>query len=111
MGSPISRALLFLILAGALTTYSFWIYHRIELAVPAARRLAIVRSVTLVLVLLLLFDPRLPMSTTGGDSGRWILLDASLSMTATGADDTTPSAVARARAQELEDQGLSLIHI
>lgn len=109
MGSPISRALLFLILAGALTTYSFWIYHRIELAVPAARRLAIVRSVTLVLVLLLLFDPRLPMSTTGGGSGRWILLDASLSMTATGADDTTPSAGARARAQELKDQGWTVV--
>ncbi|MGB1780361.1 MAG: hypothetical protein ACPHQP_12455, partial [Longimicrobiales bacterium] len=109
MGSPILRALLFLVLAGALTTYAFWIYLRVELAIPAARRLAIVRSATLVLVLLLLFDPRLPTGGPAGDAGRWVLLDASASMTATGADGSTPSEAAAARAQELAAQGWTVV--
>ena len=109
MGSPISRALLFLVLAGALTTYAFWIYLRVELAVPAARRLAIVRAVTLVLVLVLLFDPRLPSNGPGGDSDRWVLLDASLSMTAAANDGRTPADVAAARAAELSGDGWTVV--
>ena len=109
MGPPISRALLFLVLAGALTTYAFWIYLRVELAVPAARRLAIVRAVTLVLVLLLLFDPRLPTNGPGGDSGRWVLLDASLSMTAAATDGRTPADVAAARAADLQGDGWTVV--
>ncbi len=109
MGSPILRALLFLILAGALTSYAFWIYLRVELAVPATRRLAVVRSATLVLVLLLLFDPRLPSGGSGPDSDRWVLLDASASMTATGDDGVAPSEGAAERARELAAQGWTVV--
>lgn len=109
MGSPISRAVFFLVLAGALTTYAFWIYTRVELAVPAARRLAVVRAATLVLVLLLLFDPRLPANTPGGDTGRWVLVDASLSMTATGDDGSRPADLAARRAEQLEDEGWTVV--
>jgi len=109
LGPPISSVLLFLVLAGALTTYAFWIYLRVELAVPAARRLAIIRAVTLVLVLLLLFDPRLPTNGPGGDSGRWVLLDASLSMTAAATDGRSPADVAAARAADLQGDGWRVV--
>lgn len=109
MGFPISRALLFLALAGALTAYAFWVYLRVELNVPAARRLAAVRAAVLVLVLLLLFDPRLPASGPGGDSGRWVLVDASMSMAARRADGSTPWDDAVARAAELERDGWTVV--
>ncbi|MGY8779386.1 MAG: hypothetical protein ACKVIN_14875, partial [Longimicrobiales bacterium] len=74
------RFLLFLGLAAALVAFAFWVYLRVELSVEGARRLAVVRSIVLVTILALLFDPRLPSAAPGGVSGRWVLLDASLSM-------------------------------
>ena len=74
------RWLLFLALAGGVTAYSFWIYLKVDLGVSAARRLALVRATALITVLVLLFDARLPSGSVGGPPARWVLLDASLSM-------------------------------
>ena len=62
----------FLILAAGLIVYSLWIYLRVDLAVPIARWLALVRAAVLVTVLTLLFDVRLPMGGSAGSprSGR-----------------------------------------
>ena len=99
------RWLLFLALAGGLTGYSFWIYLRVDLAVPAARRLAVARSATLVLLLALLFDVRLPALGVSGAPARWVLLDASLSMSAEAALGASAWAAASQRAAELEADG------
>ena len=75
---------LFLGLAAAATLYAFRVYRRMEVRVPASGLLASLRAGALVLILLLLFDPRVPGSGASRDSARWVLLDASLSMTAAG---------------------------
>ena len=62
------RLLLFLLLAGALAAYSFWIYLRAELPVRSGRLLAALRTATLLLLLALLFDPRLPWGGAGGSA-------------------------------------------
>ncbi|HCK60851.1 MAG TPA: hypothetical protein DHW11_06460 [Gemmatimonadetes bacterium] len=97
--------LVFLFLAGILATYAFWVYLRVELTVPAARSLAIVRASILSLVLLLLFDPRLPFEATGAAPTPWVLLDASMSMTVEGLEGSSPAEVAAERAAELETEG------
>lgn len=102
----------FLILAAGLTAYSFWIYLRVDLLVPIARWLALLRAAVLVTVLTLLFDLRLPMDGMdgiGGVSKQWVLLDASLSMGALSADGVSPWVAASARARELESNGWSLV--
>ena len=96
---------LLLAAAAGLTAYAFWVYFRVELAVPAARRLAVVRAAALILVLLLFFDLRLPAAIAGRSGASWVLLDASLSM---GADPAAWRA-ARRRAAELSAQGWSVV--
>ena len=96
---------MFLFFAGILGAYAFWVYLRIELAVPATRRLAVVRALILALVLLLLFDPRLPFDATGAGSAPWVLLDASMSMTVEGLEGSSPKEVAAERAAELGTEG------
>jgi hypothetical protein len=100
-----TRVLAFLVLAGALAAYARWVYLRVELAVPAGRWLSIVRGVVLVTVLLLLFDPEIPRGGGGGSSSRWVLLDASLSMTASGADGASAWEGAADRARALRGDG------
>jgi hypothetical protein len=99
------RWVLFLALAGALVAYAFWIYLRVDLAVPGAKRLAVVRAATLVVVLTLLFDVRLPAGGEDGVSTRWVLLDASLSMGAVTPGGTSAWASAVARADQLAASG------
>lgn len=102
------RTLLFLALAGGLVAYTLWIYLRVELAVPSARLLAAIRSAVLLLVLILLFDPRLPAGLTGG-ADRWVLVDATSSMSATGDDGATLWDATLARAEELESEGWRIV--
>jgi hypothetical protein len=97
-----------LVLATGLVAYSFWLYLRLEIAVPAARWLAAARAAALVLVLLLLFDVRIPAGGPAGASEDWVLLDASLSMSAS-AGGTSPWDEARERAAELERQGWQVV--
>ena len=103
--------LVFLFLAGILATYAFWVYLRVELTVPAARSLAVVRASILSLVLLLLFDPRLPFEATGAAPTPWVLLDASMSMTVEGLEGSSPAEVAAERAAELETEGWEVFRV
>jgi hypothetical protein len=100
---------LLLALAAGLVAYSFWLYLRLEIAVPAAKGLAALRAAALLLVLLLLFDVRLPAGGAGGASDEWVLLDASLSMSATPPGRASAWGEASERAAELEGQGWQVV--
>lgn len=104
-----TRILVFGVLAAVLVAYAYWVYLRIELRVPAGRWLALVRATVLVLVLLLLFNPRLPVGAGAGAPARWVLLDASLSMSAVGDDGTAAWDAAADRAEELAARGWSVV--
>jgi len=103
------RLLLFAALAAGSVAYAYWIYTRVELRVAAGPGLAVVRSVVLVVVLLLLFNPRLPVGDGAGAPTRWVLLDASLSMVAEEAGGEPAWDRALARAEELAAEGWSVI--
>jgi hypothetical protein len=100
---------LFVLVAAALVASAFWVYLRVELAVPWARRLAAARALALVLILALLFDFHLPGSGGGASSERWVLLDASLSMGAASPDGPSAWVAASARAAELEADGWRVV--
>lgn len=104
-----TRALLFGALAAVLVAYSFWVYTRVELRVAAGGWLAGVRALALVVVLLLLFNPRLPLADGAGAPSRWVLLDASLSMSAIGADGMSAWERAVERADELASDGWRVV--
>lgn len=91
-------------------TYAFWLYLRVELPVASGRRLAVLRAAAWIVLLLLLFDVRLP-SALGSEGGarQWVLLDASLSMGVgtPGAGSAWVDAVGRAR--ELDRSGWDVV--
>lgn len=62
---------------------TIWLYRRWELPVPGRAWLAALRTTLLVLVVLLLFDPRMPARGSVGNVDSWVLLDASRSLAAT----------------------------
>ena len=103
-----TRGLLFFVLAATLVGYSFWVYLRIELPVRVTRLLASLRAVTLVVILTLLFDPPIPGTSATAASTRWVLLDASLSMTAE-VDGWSPWQQAQSRATELAEDGWNVV--
>lgn len=84
---------LLLALGAAAGVFSFWVYTRWELPVAGRARLAVLRTATFTLLLLLVFDVHLPLERGGPASPPWVLLDASLSMT-----PVWDTAVERARA-------------
>ena len=100
---------LFAALAAALVVYAFWLYLRVEMSVPGARRLAVARALALLVILALLFDLRLPGSGAGASNERWVLLDASLSMTAASPGGVPAWDGAAARARELEEEGWRVV--
>lgn len=100
------RLLLFLLLAGALAGYAFWVYTRAELPVQSGKRLAALRAAALLLLLTLIFDPRLRWGDAGASAGRWALLDVSGSMAA---GDGEAWSRARARARELSAEGWTVV--
>ena len=57
-----------------------FVYRRWEAPGPGRRVLVVLRCFALALVLLLLFDPRLPPRRSTGGQRRMVLLDNSLSM-------------------------------
>ena len=101
-----TRFLLFLLLAGALAGYAFWVYTRAELPVSSGRRLAAIRAVTLVLLLTLIFDPGLPWGDGNASRARWVLLDVSASMSA---GDGQAWSRAQARARESAADGWTVV--
>jgi hypothetical protein len=100
---------LILALVAGVVAYSWWLYLRLEIAVPAAKWLAAARATALVLVVLLLFDVRLPTGGPGGGSDEWVLLDASLSMGAAPEGGASAWEEASARARALERQGWRVV--
>lgn len=99
------RLFLFLALALLLTGYALWVYRRLELPVRGGRWLASLRAASLLLILLLLFDVRIPGAAVGG-APRWALLDASRSMSA---DDGRAWSDALERARSLEAEGWTVV--
>ncbi len=78
-----SSWLAFVVLVAGAGGFAAWIYVRRELPIPGRSLLGTIRALILVLVLLLLWDPRLPGgSRSVGGEGSWVLLDASASMSA-----------------------------
>jgi hypothetical protein len=80
----------------------------VDLPVRQAGFLWPLRAATLVLVIALLFDPPLPFTGHVGSQARWVLLDASLSMTA-GTADRSPWARASTRARDLLADGWRVV--
>jgi hypothetical protein len=95
------RLALFLTVAVLAVAYAVWVYVRMELAVPVRGRLAALRAASLLLLVILLFDPRLP-NGGGVPTERWVLLDRSLSM-----GEEWPAAAARAA--DLADEGWTVV--
>ena len=80
--SPLSWIALPFLLAAAFG-FAFWVYHRRELPVAGRRLLALGRALAISMVLLLIWNPRLPAGPgSGGDQAVGVLLDGSLSMAA-----------------------------
>lgn len=71
------------LLLAAACGFSLWVYHRRELPVAGRRWLASARALAICLVLLLIWNPRLPAAAGDGiGQGALVLLDGSLSMAA-----------------------------
>ncbi len=100
------RHFAFLVLAGALAGAAFWVYARAEPRVAARLPLAALRAGALVLLLVLVFDLRVPWGGAGEHTPRWALLDASASMSAA---DGVAWEGAVARAVELEASGWTVV--
>jgi hypothetical protein len=102
--------LAFGILVAGAVGFAAWIYVRRELPIPGQRILGTLRALVLVLVLLLLWDPRLPGGPRGGTAdGRWVLLDASASMSAAASEDGADWASTLERAGELAGAGAQVL--
>lgn len=80
----------FVLAAAALAAYALWTYRKREFPVRGRNLLAGLRSVTLALVLLLLWNPAVPGEPAFGGAPRWLLVDASTSMGVPGPDGGTP---------------------
>ena len=102
--------LAFGILVAGAGGFAAWIYVRRELPIPGRGLLGTIRALILVLVLLLLWDPRLPGGPRSGMSeGSWVLLDASASMSASASEGGANWAVALERAGELAEAGAQVL--
>ena len=104
-----ARWILFFALAVGAMAYTFWLYLRVELRVRRSHLLATLRAVSLVVILALLFDFRLPLLWGDGARSEWVLLDASLSMIATNPGGESAWEVAEGRARELEREGWTVV--
>jgi len=102
--------LAFGILVAGAVGFAAWIYTRRELPIPGLGLLGALRALVLVLVLLLLWDPRLPGGPRGGTAdGRWVLLDASASMSAGASEDGADWASTLELAGELARTGAQVL--
>ncbi|MFW6199503.1 MAG: hypothetical protein ACOC8K_02925, partial [Gemmatimonadota bacterium] len=116
-GSSLASLEIVLVLLAAVLAagFAFWIYLRREPPVRGRLLLAIFRAVTLLLLVLLFWNPAVPASWGGGEiEPPTLLLDASLSMGATPgreADPTGASAWERGmeRASELAGSGARVL--
>jgi hypothetical protein len=100
---------LFLALSAGAVAFAFWVYLRVELPVRWGRLLAVTRATTLILLLMLLFDLRLPAVFSRSGDQRWALLDASLSMGASTPGSASPWEAAASRARTLDREGWTVV--
>jgi len=101
---------LFLALSAGAVAYSLWLYLRVELPVKSGRGLALARAAALVVLLMLLFDLRVPSAVgMSGSAERWALLDASLSMGAAPPGGSSAWEEARSRARQLDRDGWTVV--
>lgn len=101
---PLSIAALVLLVAGALA-YAFWVYRRREPAVKGGSILALLRGLSLALLLLLLWNPQVPAGDLPGGRPSVVLLDGSLSMTAAPPGEADAWSRGTALASRLESAG------
>lgn len=100
------EVLVVLALAAGAAAAAFWTYLRREPPVRGRLFLASLRAATLVLLVLLLWNPGIPLGAGAGDvRAPEVLLDASLSMAARDSTGATPWAAAVERARELAGSG------
>ncbi len=94
------------LLLGVAAGFSLWVYHRRELPVPGRGWLALARALAIALVLLLIWNPRLPAGAGDGlGQGAFVLLDGSLSMAAEVPGGETAWSVAVREARRLANGG------
>lgn len=100
-----------LLASALLAGFALWIYTRRELPVPGRGGLAALRVAFLVLLVVLIADPALPGRAAATSATRWVLLDASRSMTAARSDGApeVPLEQALARARTLEGGGARVL--
>ena len=106
--------LAFAILVAGAGGFAAWIYVRRELPIPGRGLLGTIRALILGLVLLLLWDPRLPLGPRSDTSeGSWVLLDVSASMSARAsagvAEGSASWAAALERAGEFAEAGAQIL--
>ena len=106
--------LAFAILVAGAGGFAAWIYVRRELPIPGRKLFGTIRALILLLVLLLLWDPRLPGGPrSGGTDGSWVLLDVSSSMSAPASEGASAGGAnwvsALERAGELAEAGAQVL--
>ena len=102
--------LAFGILVAGAGGFAAWIYVRRELAIPGRSLLGTIRALILVLLLLLLWDPRLPSGPRSGSSeGSWVLVDASASMSVGASQDGADWLSVLERTRELAEAGAQVL--
>ncbi len=103
--------LIFGVLATAAAGFAAWIYNERELPIAGRKVLAAGRGLILVVVLFLLWDPRLPGSRAGAfaAASHWVLLDGSASMEAGAGQERDAWTAALRRARELAAAGAPVL--
>ncbi|MCI0432777.1 MAG: hypothetical protein L0271_03895 [Gemmatimonadetes bacterium] len=96
----------FLLLACGAGAVTLWVYRCREAPGRGRGVLAVLRTVAIVLLLLMLFDPELPARAGGGTASRATLIDGSLSMSMPDQAGATRWSAARSAARAAETRNV-----
>ena len=84
--------------------FSFWVYSRMEIPISSWKSLAVLRFLTLSMVLVLIWDPNIPVARTeSGQETTWVLLEGSQGMRPTGQNRPGLLAEVMERLTEMEE--------
>lgn len=89
--------------------FAAWVYHRLEFPAPGRSLLLAARVVVLATLAAILWNPPVPNWGARQDAASWVILDASLSMTAKGEDGATLWDHAVVRAGALANEGARVL--